>query len=86
MEYLMRASILDLRYNMKDVLAALNRNEPVTILYHGKERGTLIPNKTKTTKKVQEHAFFGIAKDNPVSVAKHMQALRSGRYNYILNR
>ena len=32
----MKASIVDLRYKMKEVLAALKRNETVHILYHGK--------------------------------------------------
>lgn len=35
----MKASILDLRYNMKSVLKALERNEEIEILYHGKVKG-----------------------------------------------
>ena len=34
----MKASILDLRRRMKDVLLALDRNESVTIFYRGKEK------------------------------------------------
>ena len=33
----MKATIVDLRYRMKDVISALKRNEKVYILYHGKE-------------------------------------------------
>ncbi len=32
----MTASVVELRYKMNDVLKALNRNEDVSILYHGK--------------------------------------------------
>ena len=39
----MVASILDLRRRMRDVLRALERNEPVTILYRGKKRGVIQP-------------------------------------------
>ena len=35
----MRANIVDLRYRMNDVLKALDRNEEVTILYYGQEKG-----------------------------------------------
>ena len=34
----MKASIVDLRYKMNTILKALDRNEAVTILYHGKEK------------------------------------------------
>lgn len=39
----MKASIVDLRYKMNDVLKALDRNEQVTILYHGKIKGVIMP-------------------------------------------
>lgn len=35
----MKATVVDLRYKMNDVLKALDRNETVTILYHGKVKG-----------------------------------------------
>ncbi len=39
----MKATVVDLRYKMNDVLKALDRNEKVTVLYRGKVRGILIP-------------------------------------------
>ena len=39
----MQATIVDLRYKMKEVLKALDRKEPVTIVYHGKEKGVILP-------------------------------------------
>jgi hypothetical protein len=34
----MKATITDLRYRMKDILKAIDRNETVTIFYRGKEK------------------------------------------------
>lgn len=39
----MKATVVDLRYKMNDVLKALDRNEKVTVLYRGKVKGFLIP-------------------------------------------
>ena len=39
----MRATVVDLRYKMNDVLKALERNEKVTVLYRGKIKGVLVP-------------------------------------------
>jgi len=39
----MKASIVDLRYRMKDVLGALDRGETVTVLYRGKPRAKIVP-------------------------------------------
>ena len=35
----MKASIVDLRYKTREILEALERNESVTVLYHGRVRG-----------------------------------------------
>ena len=39
----MKATVSDLRCKMGDVLRALHRRETVTILYHGKVKGTIVP-------------------------------------------
>jgi len=36
----MNATIVDLRYRMKDVLRAIDRGETVTVLYRGKVKAT----------------------------------------------
>ncbi|MGA1864635.1 MAG: type II toxin-antitoxin system Phd/YefM family antitoxin [bacterium] len=61
----MKASILDLRHKMKDILKALDQNEPVTILYRGKEKGIIYPlgNKRKNSGSVSGHNAFGMWKD-----------------------
>ena len=54
----MKATVVDLRYRMKEVLTALDRREKVIILYHGKVKGTIIPAGATTTIDVEEHPFF----------------------------
>lgn len=77
----MKASIVDLRYKMNDVLKALDRNEEVSILYRGKMKGKIVPLERKTTElKVKEHPFFGSHGDNDHSVDELIEKLRSGRY------
>lgn len=80
----MQASIVDLRYKMKDVLKALDRNETVKILYHGKTKGLLVPVTQKVlSKKVEEHPFFGMHAKQKESVEAQMERLRGGRYKDI---
>jgi hypothetical protein len=76
----MEASILDLRYKMKDVLKALERRENVRILYHGKEKGTIIPADPKAGKSVKDHPFFGMRKKDRRPVPDVMDDLRGERY------
>jgi antitoxin (DNA-binding transcriptional repressor) of toxin-antitoxin stability system len=77
----MKASILDLRYKMKQVLKALERNEKITILYHGKEKGILIPHRNKKKIPVKEHPFFSMYKKEEKSVETQMEELRGSRYD-----
>ena len=81
----MEASVVDLRYRMKEVLHALDKNQQVTILYRGKVKARLVPTGVRSTLKTQEHPFFGMLKDvstkgDTPSVAEVMQQLRGGRY------
>ena len=79
----MKASVVDLRYKMNDVLKALDRNEKVTILYHGKEKAMIIPSRKRPSKKVQEHLFFGMIQEEEISVDHQIEMLRGGRYHVI---
>ena len=56
----MKATIVDLRYKMRDILRALERKEKVTIMYHGKQKGIIIPVSDTKGKKVSEHPFFNM--------------------------
>ncbi|HEX7363149.1 MAG TPA: hypothetical protein VF283_21885 [Bryobacteraceae bacterium] len=65
----MKATVVDLRYHMKDVLRAIDRGETVTVLYRGKEKAKLMPirapsgSSDKNSAKVQDQPFFGIWRD-----------------------
>jgi hypothetical protein len=58
----MKATILDLRYRMNDVLKAIERNEKVSISYHGKEKGVIISGAGRSAGKVTQHPFFNMRK------------------------
>jgi len=75
----MKATVLDLRYRMNDVLKALERNEKVTILYHGKPKGVIVAGAGVSAGKVTEHPFFNMRKSKG-SVEQEMNRLRGGRY------
>ncbi len=81
----MKATILDLRRRMAEVLRALDRNEPVKILYRGRERAILIPvgSNRGERKSIKEHSAFGMWADHSElkDVAGHLRRLRKGRFD-----
>ncbi len=79
----MKASIIDLRYKMKDVLRALDRKEEVTILYRGKVKGTIRPAKACAEVDARKHPFFGSLSTEGDSIAGEMEKLRGGRFGAV---
>jgi hypothetical protein len=80
----MKATIVDLRYKMNDVLKALDRNEQVTVYYRGKAKGTLIPLGKKSQLKISEHPFFGMSSHNDEKTVQDvMDGFRGSRYDDI---
>lgn len=78
----MEASIVNLRYQMKDILKALDRNQRIKILYHGKEKGIISPSNKDKKLKVKAHPFFGFSKKSKKSVSQIMSQLRKPRYDF----
>lgn len=77
----MKATVVDLRYRMNDVLKALDRNEKVTVLYRGKVKGVITPPAKKQHLKITDHPFFGMsARDTNESVLDELNDLRKPRY------
>ena len=76
----MKATVVDMRYKMKEVLSALDRNEIIEILYHGKVKGIIQPVVTKGGKSVKEHLFFGMQAKTEETVEASMKKLRGQRY------
>jgi len=79
----MKATVVDLRYKMNEVLKALDRREKITLLYHGKIKGTIIPAGNKTASLVKDHPFFNMTQKETKSVARQMDDLRGSRFNDI---
>lgn len=81
----MKASILDLRYHMKNILQALDRNETVRILSHGKEKGLIIPvgKALPAEGKIYQHEAFGIWKkhNEKKNVSSYLRTIRKSRYH-----
>jgi antitoxin (DNA-binding transcriptional repressor) of toxin-antitoxin stability system len=75
----MQASVVDLRYRMRDVLRALDRKEDVKIIYHGKVKGVIVPFRNTKFRSIREHPFFGMCKNDRESVASVMKRLRKPR-------
>lgn len=83
----MTATIVDLRYRMKDVLRAIDRGEAVTILYRGKEKARLMPiGATAQTDggampRMEDQPMFGMWKDreemtDPVAYVRDLRRAR----------
>ena len=75
----MEASILDLRYRMRDVVKALDKREKVRILYHGKVKGEIHPVGSTSLSKTVNHPLFGSLKnemDNPAEVVAKLRRRR----------
>lgn len=75
----MKATVVQLRYRMRDVLKALSRGEQVSVLYHGQVKGIITPALTRPNTRVSEQPFFGMVRRGP-SVDAVMDALRGGRH------
>ena len=78
----MKASIVDLRYKTNDILKALDRNESVTVLYHGKVKGIIKPAREKSDLKVKDHPFFGMCSEPEISVLEELESLRKPRHDF----
>ena len=79
MENTLEATVVDLRYKMNDIIKALDRNEEVEILYHGKPKGTIVPTFAPPSMRVKDHPFFNMAASTE-SVDLTMDELRGGRF------
>ena len=80
----MRATIVDLRYRMKDVLGALDRGETVIVLHRGKEKATLTPiaaAPTELAPKTADQPLFGLWRDRQdlVDTDAYVRKLRQPR-------
>lgn len=78
----MKATIVDLRYKTADILKALDRNESVTVSYHGKVKGIIKPVGGKSAEKVTEHPFFNMHREADEPVLDVLERLRKPRHDF----
>ena len=81
----MKATFVDLRTKSSEILAALERNESVTILYRGRPKAVMQPigETRRAATSAQDHPAFGLWKDADEgdTVAAQVRALRQGRFD-----
>jgi antitoxin (DNA-binding transcriptional repressor) of toxin-antitoxin stability system len=83
----MNATIVDLRYRMKDVLRAIDRGETVTVLYRGKAKAALMPITATPGRsgtgapKTADQPLFGLwsGRDDLADPASWLRSLRQPR-------
>jgi antitoxin (DNA-binding transcriptional repressor) of toxin-antitoxin stability system len=83
----MNATIVDLRYRMRDVLRAIERGETVTILYRGKAKAMLMPIAPASkaaiggVPKTKDQPLFGLwsDRDHLADPASYVRNLRKPR-------
>ncbi|HUW85071.1 MAG TPA: hypothetical protein VMZ31_20000 [Phycisphaerae bacterium] len=80
----MKASFVDLRKKSAEIIRALERNEPVTVLYRGRARAIMQPvgGEAKRAGKAKDHPAFGLWADRKDlgDVGRHVRKLRKGRF------
>lgn len=78
----MKATMTDLRRRLGGILAALERNEPVTISKRGREIAEIIPTQgIKHPLPIKENPAFGLWKDRPETQdpSHYVRQTRKGR-------
>ncbi len=81
----MIATVVDLRRRTKEIIAALDRGESVTITYRGKEKGTIIPAQKRKRRSISESRFCGMWKDREdmEDVHEYLRRLRERRRHVV---
>ena len=84
----MKATALDFRRRMGEIIKALDRNEPVTLSYRGQTKGILYPvgQDTKPRRSLADHPAVGMWKDREdmKDVEAWVRRIRKGRMPRIL--
>lgn len=78
----MKASVLDLRRHMREILRALDLNQTITLTYRGKEKAKIIPSPQKEVdSSIMDHPAFGLWKNRPdqQDVPELVRHMRKGR-------
>jgi prevent-host-death family protein len=81
----MKATAKEMRFKTKEILAAIERGEEVTITYRGKEKAKIVPleQERSTNTGEEEEPLFGIWRTNKrvADVNAYLDELRGGRFD-----
>ena len=77
----MKASVLELRSNMRGLLEAIRRHEHVVITYRGRSVAVLVPYDEPQGERVADMAAFGMWRDREdlADVGSAVRRMRAGR-------
>lgn len=75
----MDISSTELRYNTKDVFAALKRNETVRIFRRGKLMGEIMPKRNEKNESLTNHPFFGSLSADDITSHPSFGCIRDNR-------
>lgn len=80
----MNATFVDFRRRSRMIIAALQRNETVTVLYRGRVTAIMHP-VSKPSASAAEHPAFGMwaGRDDMADVPGYVRQLRKGRRNAV---
>jgi prevent-host-death family protein len=78
----MKATLLDLRRNLRRILDAIERNEAVTISRRGRPIARIIPEKAARAFSVRNSPAFGMWKDRTdmKDPTEYVRRMRRGRF------
>ncbi len=79
----MNATVLDLRKNMKQIISAIEHNEPVTLSNRGKKMAMIVPCSDECPRTpAAEHPAFGMwaGRGDMDNVGEFVRNLRKGRF------
>jgi len=75
----MHTTTTELQDNLKNIMLAIERNESVIVMNHGKPKAEIRPISRRFHSDVRKHPFFAMSKEQ-ISVEKEINQLRGERY------
>jgi prevent-host-death family protein len=82
----MKATFLDLRRKSKEIVRALDQNQPVTLVYRGKPKGIIMPASRSGLPfiSIREHPAFGMwrGRRQVADVPTFVSRLRKNRHAF----
>jgi len=75
----MHTTTTELQHNLKNIMLAVDRNEPVIVMHNGKPKAEIIAIAHRSQSNVRKHPFFAMSSEQ-ISVETEINRLRADRY------